>query len=203
MSNEVIDDMTAIIASLTARVDELETQLKDCKNCKKVEAKIMSDDKMYGGVITTLQSAIEALGNHNMQLSAENNALSRKVSSLTEEYQIATLTKYCGECGENTHHENDWCIQCLIREKGPQSETINDPTADAKYDVAVALERELGADVSASPNNTNVDLGNIHAVESDTTDGESMIPRDNIIAGYQKVILALTHKLAEAYGMDK
>lgn len=202
MSNEVIDEMTAIIASLTARVDELELQLNDYK--EKGNA-VASDDKMYDGVITTLQSDLYVLRNNEMHLSAENIALARKVSSLTEEYQIATLTKYCRECGESTHHEDDWCVQCLIREKGScsgVSEHTTDHTADANYRVELALERELG--VASSPENNTV-IGSVEVTDDENANGEleSIISKDEIIAGYQKVILALTHKLAEAYGVNK
>ena len=236
---EVIDEMTTIIASLNSRLDELESARKLC-TCGAGDGSggsasdarhntVVTDDVMYQGIIDTLTKQNDELTRNNekltgevRELTTENIMLTRKYETLSAEYQVAVCTEYCSVCREDTHHENSFCIQCLLIE---QDNLKGDTVEPAQYDIVERIHSALGVATvpivptdNASTDNASTDNASTDNASTDNTFADNTpttssadekrgeefsISRDKIIAGYQKVILALTHKLAEAYGVSE
>ena len=76
-----------------------------------------------------------------------------------------------------------------------QDAPTDDAVESVQHDVEERVNSALGvATVPIVPTTANID---------EKQGDEFSISRDEIIAGYQKLILALTHKLAEAYGVSE
>ena len=217
MSGEVIDEMTAIIASLNSRLEELDHARKLCTCGSEGKANdgnssdagrniVVTDDVMYQGIIDTLTKQNDELTRNNekltgqvRELTTENTMLTRKYETLSAEYQIAVCTQYCTVCREDTHHENNFCIQCLIIEQDNPKDNVITPVP---YNVEEQVNSALSVAMIPTAPVDNASVQNTSGM--DEKQGEEFsISRDELIAGYQKVILALTHRLAEAYGVSE
>ena len=209
-NSDMIDDLTAIIASLTSRNEELEENVRKLRDANVVRATVepVTDEKMYVNIISSFQDKLKSaqekvsvleqelatcnnskseLNNMKDQLTklklihiGDREALSAKIEALSKELDIACTLKYCRECGENTRHESEVCVQCAVK-------TYRGNNCDNTACDNTACDNES----SGECNNTTTD--NMHACAH----------CDIKIIGYQQVILALTDKLAEAYGMKK
>jgi hypothetical protein len=181
-------DASIVIASLSSRVDELEAELAAERTSNKEKLQADNNATMYNNIIDTLHSehkikiddkdkTILDLQNNIYSLSCKLgtlHAVQKALDNTRAELYTSMNSQYCSTCGEYTKHDSEWCIQCLV-DAAKENETSPDET---------------------SPDETSPD----ETSPNDTKTCNCMTAK---IIGYQRVIIALTDKLAEAYGVEK